>query len=127
MEANVAGCQRKLGTGVVVRANQRDQWGRSVDESMIVLRLRIREMKMMEMNQELPSDWMKWEKQYFAHYHEDVFEAVGLLQSYLMSVRPSVAFGMVALLALSVPMSSGMVLIQVLEMAKRILPCFGLF
>ncbi|GAB4840365.1 hypothetical protein Ancab_021131 [Ancistrocladus abbreviatus] len=38
--------------------------GRLVDENMIVLRMRIQEMKMMENNYEAPSDWMPWEKQF---------------------------------------------------------------
>ncbi|KAK7272997.1 hypothetical protein RIF29_14043 [Crotalaria pallida] len=95
---------------------------RSVDESMIVLRLRIKEMKMLEMNsKEAPCDWMEWEKQYYAHYDEDVCEAMGLLQSYLMSLRPSVALGMLALVALSVMISSGVGLFCTLEIARSLL------
>ncbi|KAA8530628.1 hypothetical protein F0562_005438 [Nyssa sinensis] len=55
--------------------NRRDYSGRLVDESMIVLRLRLREMKMSEMNHTPPLDWMEWEKRYYAHYNEDVCEA----------------------------------------------------
>lgn len=101
--------------------------GRSVDESMIVLRLRIKKMKMLERNdKEAPSNWMEWEKQYYAHnYDEDVCEAIGLLQSYLMSLRPSVALGMLALVAMSVLISSGVGLFHALVIVRGILSCFG--
>jgi len=44
-----------------------------VDESMIILRKRIREMKMIERNYEHPEDWMEWEKQYYACYDAFIF------------------------------------------------------
>lgn len=100
-----------------------DPLGRSVDESMIVLRLRIKEMK--KHDREAPSDWMDWEKQYYAHYDEDVCEAIGLLQSYLMSLRPSVALGMLTLVAMSVLISSGVGLFHALVIARSLLSCFG--
>ncbi|XP_007033113.2 PREDICTED: uncharacterized protein LOC18601947 [Theobroma cacao] len=80
--------------------------GKLVDESMIQLRMRIKEMKVFEKSDELPSNWMEWEKQYFLHYNEDICKAIGLLQNYLMNVRPSLALGMIALLMLSVPIST---------------------
>ncbi|XP_050253602.1 uncharacterized protein LOC126699694 [Quercus robur] len=95
--------------------------GRLVDENMIVLRVRMKDLKMQETKEEPPSNWMEWEKQYYAYYDEDVCEAVGHLQSYLMSIRPSLALGMVALVTLSVPISTGVVLFHIIEMAKRIL------
>ncbi|PON58504.1 mediator of RNA polymerase II transcription subunit [Trema orientale] len=120
---------RRRSTGVTACAsretNGRDNYGgRLVDENMIVLRLRIREMKMLETDNEanrLPSEWMEWEKQYYVHYIEDVFEGIGLLQNYLMNTRPSVALGFLALFMLSVPISSGFVLFHVLETTKQIL------
>ncbi|KAF8390031.1 hypothetical protein HHK36_024552 [Tetracentron sinense] len=88
--------------------------GKLVDENMIVLRKRIHEMKMIEP----PSDWMEWEKQYYANYDSDICEAMGLLQSLLMKTRPSLALGMVALITLSVPASIVMVLFNFMEIAK---------
>ncbi|KAL9355020.1 hypothetical protein Peur_052990 [Populus x canadensis] len=103
--------------------NGRDRGGRLVDESMIVLRLRIKEMKMLEACNNPPSHWMEWEKQYCLHcnYNNDVCEAVGMLQNYLMNVRPSLALGMVALVSLSVPISTGVVLLQAIEIAMGVL------
>ncbi|XP_059451295.1 uncharacterized protein LOC132182112 [Corylus avellana] len=100
---------------------RRDYGGRIVDENMILLRMRIRELKMSEMSQEPPASWMEWEKKYYTQYDEDVCEAVGLLQSYLLSIRPSLALGMAALVILSVPFSAGVLFFHALEMAKAIL------
>ncbi|RWW46575.1 hypothetical protein BHE74_00047485 [Ensete ventricosum] len=77
--------------------------GGLVDENMIVLRRRIHEMKMAERNYEAPSEWMDWEKRYYARYHADVSDILCLLQTLLMNTRPSVAIGLMAVLALSVP------------------------
>ncbi|CAJ1842421.1 unnamed protein product [Sphenostylis stenocarpa] len=119
--------RRKGHKMTVVRAsNGRDGEGKVVDESMIVLRLRIKEMKMLETNREPPANWMGWEKQCYDHYDEDVCNAIGLLQSYLMKTRPSVALGMVTLLAFSVPISSVTLLFCALGMGKTILSTFGL-
>ncbi|KAB1211264.1 hypothetical protein CJ030_MR6G021546 [Morella rubra] len=111
--------------GLIVNAsrerNGRDYGGRLVDENMIVLRVRLRELKMLETSQKPPSNWMQWEKQYYTHYGEDVCQAIGLLQSYLMGIRPSLALGMAALVTMSVPLSAGVVLFNVIEMAKAIL------
>ena len=98
-----------------------DYGGKLVDEDMIVLRMRIREMKMLETSESPPSDWMEWEKRYYDHYNEDVCEAVGLLQSYLMNIRPSLALGFLALIALSVPISTAEVILHAIGMARGIL------
>ncbi|EEF35759.1 uncharacterized protein LOC8266525 [Ricinus communis] len=95
--------------------------GRLVDVNMIVLRKRIHEMKMVERNYEPPSDWMEWEKQYFASYDSLICEMAGVLQSLLMNTRPGFALGMMGLIALSVPVSSAMVLSHFLEMAKMVM------
>ncbi|XP_041002379.1 uncharacterized protein LOC121248089 [Juglans microcarpa x Juglans regia] len=118
-------CRRKH-VGLTVNAgrerNGRDSGGRLVDENMIVLRMRIREMKISETSQaEPPSNWMEWEKQYYTHYDEDVCEVIGQLQSYLMSIRPSWALGMAAVVTLSVPVSAGMLFLHLIDMAKAIL------
>ncbi|KAJ3700777.1 hypothetical protein LUZ61_004482 [Rhynchospora tenuis] len=79
---------------------------RLVDESMITLRKRMHEAKLAERNYEPPSDWMDWEKRYYIQYGTDVFELVGLLQGLLINTRPSVALGLMAIIAISVPTTS---------------------
>ncbi|KAF8378639.1 hypothetical protein HHK36_029988 [Tetracentron sinense] len=95
--------------------------GRFVDENMIVLRKRIHEMKMVERNYEPPSDWMEWEKRYYTSYDSDICEAMGLLQSLLMDTRPCVALVMVALITLSVPASTAMILFHLMEILNGVL------
>ncbi|XP_057994441.1 uncharacterized protein LOC131174685 [Hevea brasiliensis] len=73
---------------VVIKAkreglNGGDYWGHTVDENMIVLRMRIKDMKLLEGrhhddHQDPCSDW---EKKYYVHYNADVCEAMGLLQN----------------------------------------------
>lgn len=97
-----------------------DYEGNLIDEDMIVLRMRIHEMKITEKNYEAPFDWMEWEKQYYYHgsYNSDICEAVGLLQSLLMNTRPSLALGMVALIVLSVPTSIVVIMFHLVKLAK---------
>ncbi|KAK4263896.1 hypothetical protein QN277_029251 [Acacia crassicarpa] len=95
--------------------------GSTVDENMIVLRKRIHEMKMIEKNYEPPADWMDWEKRYYTSYDSMICEALGVLQTQLMNTRPSLALGMIALLALSVPTSSAFLLYHLVEMCKQIM------
>lgn len=92
-----------------------------VDENMIVLRKRIHEMKMIERNYEAPSDWMEWEKQYYASYDSMICDALGVLQNQLMNTRPSLALGIVVLIALSVPTSSAFVLFHLVDLCKQLL------
>ncbi|KAK4608648.1 hypothetical protein RGQ29_002166 [Quercus rubra] len=111
---------------IVHASNKRDAYGRDydgkvVDENMIILRMRIHEMKMEETHQEPPSHWMEWEKQYFANYYSDVCEAMGFLQSQLMNARPSLALGVVALVMLSVPSSMVFIMFHLVEIAKVVL------
>ncbi|GAB2226647.1 hypothetical protein Drorol1_Dr00022462 [Drosera rotundifolia] len=89
--------------------------GRLVDENMIVLRMRIQEIKMIEQGEETPSDWMGWEKKWYPEYMTIVCEAVGVLQSRLLDSRPAVAVGIVALVAMSVPTSVAMLLLHVMS------------
>ncbi|CAN4083148.1 unnamed protein product [Withania somnifera] len=114
----------KAPRGVVnARFDQHNRGGSSkiVDENMIVLRMRIKEMKVLETGKSgAPSNWMGWEKEYFEHYNEDVYEAIGLLQMYLMETRPALALGMLGLICLSVPFSTYSLVLQVMEMAKFI-------
>ncbi|KAB2604452.1 hypothetical protein D8674_036903 [Pyrus ussuriensis x Pyrus communis] len=96
--------------------------GRLVDEDMIVLRMRIHDAEMQdEDNHQPPSNWMQWEKQYYAHNNSDICEGVGLLQSQLMNTRPSVALGMLALVILSVPISTVALMFPLLDIFKGIL------
>ncbi|KAB5544813.1 hypothetical protein DKX38_012925 [Salix brachista] len=95
--------------------------GRIVDENMIVLRKRIHEMKMAERNYEPPSNWMGWEKRYFTSYDSLICEMMGFLQSQLMDTRPSLALGFIALISLSVSMSTAMMFFQFTEMFKMTL------
>jgi hypothetical protein len=95
--------------------------GRLVDENMIILRKRIHEMNMIEKNYEVPSNWMDWEKSYYANYDSIICEAMGILQTQLMNTRPSVALGAMAFVAISVPTSSILIFLHLLELAKSIL------
>ncbi|GMI70857.1 hypothetical protein HRI_000755000 [Hibiscus trionum] len=89
--------------------------GKLVDESMIVLRKRIQEMKMVEESYEPPRNWMEWEKQYKREkYDVDVCDAMGSLQSKLMETRPGVALGMGLLLLFSLPTSMAALLFHVM-------------
>ncbi|XP_010243786.1 PREDICTED: uncharacterized protein LOC104587762 [Nelumbo nucifera] len=106
---------------VRVFAGKRDYGGRLVDENMIILRKLIREMKMAERNYEPPSDWMDWEKRYYTKYDSAICEAVGFLQTELMNTRPSLALGVLTLLALSVPVSTAVTLSHLIEITKWIL------
>ncbi|KAM0961226.1 hypothetical protein ACFX2I_020531 [Malus domestica] len=93
---------------------------RLVDESMIVLRKRVHEMKMVERNYEPPSDWMDWEKRYYTTYDSFICQVMGFLQSHLMDTRPSFALAFLALIVLSVPTSTLMIFFQLLELAKGV-------
>lgn len=104
-----------------------DGTGKIVDENMIVLRMRIHDMKMAENNiigRDDHSDWMEWERQYLVYYKEDVLEGIGLLQNYLMNVRPCLALACMALLASSVCISSGFVIFYVMEITKHVISRF---
>ncbi|KAJ8761314.1 hypothetical protein K2173_001370 [Erythroxylum novogranatense] len=122
---------RKRATGGMVSAatrrdhyNSHFQWnaGQSmVDESMIVLRKRIHEMKMIERNYEPPVEWMEWEKQCYASYDEFVCKFVGYLQSRLMNSRPSVALLMLFLVSVSIPVSTVTIGLRLMEVAHHLL------
>ncbi|MED6110648.1 hypothetical protein PIB30_044869 [Stylosanthes scabra] len=116
---------RKTGkSSVVVMAcwNNNDYYhgGRLVDESMIVLRKRIHEMKMIERNYEAPSDWMDWEKRYYTSYDSLVLEAMAFLQTHLMNTRPSFALAAMALLALSLPTSTALLFFHLLHFTSSL-------
>ncbi|XP_021653668.2 uncharacterized protein LOC110644990 [Hevea brasiliensis] len=109
---------KRPSTTRVFAAHDQNYSGRLVDVNMIVLRKRIHEMKMVERNYEPPSHWMEWEKRCFTSYDSFICEMVGVLQSQLMDTRPSVALGLISLIALSVPISSAMVFSHFLEFTK---------
>ncbi|CAA2934669.1 Mediator of RNA polymerase II transcription subunit 18 [Olea europaea subsp. europaea] len=97
------------------------QRGRLIDENMIVLRMRIHQMKMAEENQAPPlppENWMEWEKKWYVNYDSDVFEAVGLLQNLLMDSRPSLVLGMVAVMILSGSTSLAFLLFHLVDILK---------
>ncbi|KAK3024120.1 hypothetical protein RJ639_043579 [Escallonia herrerae] len=103
-------------------ARDRDHDGsRAVDDNMIVLRQRIREMRTEEATDEAPADWMEWEKGYYSSYNSDVCEAVGLLQYFLMETRPSLALGMVALVIISVMISTTVVGLSLVGIVEGVL------
>lgn len=95
--------------------------GRSVDENMILLRMRIREIEVVEMKTEAQSDWSEWEKKYFVNYDSDVCDAVGLLQRMLMNTRPALALGILALLMISMSMSIFLIVFHMVELTKGII------
>ncbi|KAJ9554136.1 hypothetical protein OSB04_018181 [Centaurea solstitialis] len=78
--------------------------GNMVDQNMIVLRQRIRKLKADQSmgTDSMPDNWMEWEKTYVysGGYHSDIYEAVALLQRFLMESRPSVVLALVAVCGL---------------------------
>ncbi|CAI9756020.1 unnamed protein product [Fraxinus pennsylvanica] len=95
--------------------------GRVVDENLIILRKRIHEMKVIERNYEPPSEWMDWEKRFYANYDSIICDAMGLLQSQLMETRPGLALGIIALIALSLPTSTVVIMFHLIEIIKGII------
>ncbi|GLT50518.1 hypothetical protein SLA2020_240010 [Shorea laevis] len=100
-------------------AAKKEARGRDSGWRMIVLQKRIHEMKMIKRNYELPANWMDSEKRVYMSYNSMICEIMGVLQSQLMYTLPSVALGMMALIALSLPISIAVVLSQLMEMAKN--------
>ncbi|WOH13328.1 hypothetical protein DCAR_0832837 [Daucus carota subsp. sativus] len=111
--------QRRPAIMAVKRDNQEDKKykGNMVDENMIVLRMRIHDIMSSEKSEELPTDWMEWEKQYYQEsYKLDVSEALGFLQNLLMRTRPSLALGVLALLMICVSHSAFVVALNFMNM-----------
>ncbi|XVE72160.1 hypothetical protein DITRI_Ditri11bG0016600 [Diplodiscus trichospermus] len=116
--------ERSRGCMVFAAGRDTHQWNHSgllVNESLIVLRKRIHDLKVIERNYEPPADWMEWEKQYYTSYNELVCQIVGLLQSVLMNSKPSLALGMLALVAMSLQASIIMVLMCLVQAANGVL------
>ncbi|KAK6922234.1 hypothetical protein RJ641_012741 [Dillenia turbinata] len=97
-----------------------DYGGRLVDESMIVLRKILHEMKMVERNYEPSSHWMDWEKRYYTSYDSVICKVVGFLQSQLTNTRPTLASVFMALLTFSVPTTMAILFYQMLKLTKLI-------
>ncbi|WVY97070.1 hypothetical protein V8G54_029221 [Vigna mungo] len=95
--------------------------GKMVDDNMILLRMRIREIEMLETKGKASSDWNEWEKKYFQNYDSDVCEAVGVLQRVLMNTRPSFALAIFTLLMLTTSMSMLQLAFHLVGFAKGIL------
>lgn len=85
-----------------------------MDANMSLLRRQINHLKLQEeernsgrvsYGEELESEWMEWEKKLYPAYHFKVCETMGLLQSYLMNTRPSVALASLSLTVLVVAAS----------------------
>ncbi|KFK33348.1 hypothetical protein AALP_AA5G002400 [Arabis alpina] len=115
---------KKMTSLVRAGAGNKDHYyggGRLVDENMIVLRKRIHEMKMVERNYEPPSHWMDWEKRFYNTYDSIICDSVGLLQSFLMNSRPTVAIATLLLLLISVPVSSTAIAFRLLDLLHWLL------
>ncbi|XP_059072838.1 uncharacterized protein LOC131873681 [Cryptomeria japonica] len=76
-----------------------------VDEDMLVLRKRMHELRMEEINYIPPQHWMEWEKKWYTTYDSDVCSSLVWLQNILLNTRPGVAVAMLALISLSVAAS----------------------
>eukprot|EP00253_Pinus_taeda_P031839 PITA_31839 len=74
-----------------------------VDTDMIVLRKRILELRMHEINYLPPQHWMKWEKVWSVTYASDVCKFLLWLQNMLYNTRPALAIAGLALISVSVP------------------------
>ncbi|KAG2323837.1 hypothetical protein Bca4012_038109 [Brassica carinata] len=82
---------------------------------VVMLRKRIHEMKMAERNYEPPSHWMQWEKRFYCGYDATICDALCILQTFLMNSRPSVAFGTLLLILVSVPVSTAFFAFRILD------------
>ncbi|XP_051146226.1 uncharacterized protein LOC127261847 [Andrographis paniculata] len=92
---------------------------RMVDENMIVLRHRIRQVKAAEAEpgREAPPEWMDWEKEMYRDgaYESMIFDVVARLQSCLVETRPSLALGMAAVVAVGVPTATAAAVVGLLQ------------
>uniref|UniRef100_A0A0E0L4N6 Uncharacterized protein n=1 Tax=Oryza punctata TaxID=4537 RepID=A0A0E0L4N6_ORYPU len=93
-----------------------------VDEDMATLRRRIREAREAEEDEGyggvgggLPAEWTELERRHHGSYVAGVRGAVGLLQAVLVSARPGLGAGLLALLLLGVPASALLVSAQLVR------------
>jgi len=95
--------------------------GGLVDEGMVVLRRRIHEMRAAERNWEPPEEWAAWEKEWYGTYDADVCELAGALRAFLVSSRPGVGVGLLAVLVLAVPASAFVLVSHLLDASRAII------
>ncbi|GLJ09355.1 hypothetical protein SUGI_0107250 [Cryptomeria japonica] len=76
-----------------------------VDEDMLVLRKRMHQIRMEEINYIPPQHWMEWEKKWYPTYDSDICSSLMWLQNRLLNTRPSVTMAVMALFFFSVPAS----------------------
>uniref|UniRef100_A0A0D3G9S9 Uncharacterized protein n=1 Tax=Oryza barthii TaxID=65489 RepID=A0A0D3G9S9_9ORYZ len=74
----------------------------------------------------LPAEWTELERRHHGSYVAGVRGAVGLLQALLVSARPGLGAGLLALLLLGVPASVLLVSAQLLAVASAVLSECGL-
>ncbi|CAO2185405.1 unnamed protein product [Urochloa humidicola] len=94
--------------------------GRLVDEGMLVLRRRIHEMRAAERGWEPPEEWAAWEKEWYGTYDADVCSLLAAVQEFLVSSRPGVGVGIMAVLALAVPASAFVFVSHLLDASRAI-------
>ncbi|KAG2618121.1 uncharacterized protein LOC120664919 [Panicum virgatum] len=123
---------------VAARSGRRDGWpgadssgggGRLVDADMATLRRRIREARAESAEEDgidaddesgaggglpLPAEWTELERRHHGSYVAGVRGAVGLLEA-LVSARPGLGAGVLAMLLLSVPASLFLVCAQLIR------------
>ncbi|XP_059072837.1 uncharacterized protein LOC131073707 isoform X1 [Cryptomeria japonica] len=98
--------KKKMPRFAVKAVNSGDSEHRNiVDEDMLVLRKRMHEVRMEEINYIPPQHWMEWEKKWYTTYDSDVCSSLLWLQNILLNTRPGVAVAIVALISLSVAAS----------------------
>ncbi|KAL8157536.1 hypothetical protein AgCh_002297 [Apium graveolens] len=109
---------------LITSAYDKNQNGRVVNENMIVLRMRIRDIKMAESNedQDVSENWMEWEKTYYRQkYSSDITKGVGMLQVMLMETRPSLVLGMLALVLFGLSYSMVVAVCMLIDMAQFVI------
>ncbi|XP_062180756.1 uncharacterized protein LOC133885122 [Phragmites australis] len=131
--ARRAGGDRTVLLGVAPRSGRRDGWGADsnsssggglVDEDMATLRRRIREVRAALSKDDTDADagglplpaaeWTELERRHHGSYVAGVRGAAGLLEAFLVSARPGLGAGVVALLLLGVPASLLLVCAQLI-------------
>ncbi|KAG2626368.1 uncharacterized protein LOC120698115 [Panicum virgatum] len=129
-----AGGNRVALLGVAARSGRRDGWpgadssgggGRLVDADMATLRRRIREARAedgIDADDEsgggglpLPAEWTELERRHHGSYVAGVRGAVGLLEALLVSARPGLGAGALAVLLLGVPATLFLVCAQLIR------------
>lgn len=95
-----------------------------VDEDMIVLRLRIKELEMMEKGEKVcvPSNWFEWEKKYYMQFQSGICREIGYMQLFLMNSRPSFGMGIIGFVVSSVLISNVLLIFHGIEMIEGIIP-----